>query len=201
MGRGPVDRLTATEAPASSISSVSLPREASSDNPTGRPSTVASGTLICGSPACPAMHSKPRHRLRQASSACVLMPQGGAGPTVVGMANTAPSASRASTRWRMLARRVLAAAAAAGVIVVAHCKAFSDAGGKIRIEAAHPLAVRLPDLEALDDAEVSHPGVETLVAEAHRFDCGRALHRPARRRVQVRRRSRCLHARTRRPRR
>src|SRR5437899_1460647 len=82
---GHVHYRAASSALATATSAASLPWPPTIDNPTGRPSTLAPGTLTCGTPVSPPCAASPRMRARTGSSAASGWPLRGAGHGVVGL--------------------------------------------------------------------------------------------------------------------
>src|SRR5207302_2517797 len=87
---GHVHYRAASSALATATSAASLPWPPTIDNPTGGPSTLAPGTLTCGTPVSPPCAASPRMRPRTGSSAGSDWPLSGAGNGVVGMQRIVP---------------------------------------------------------------------------------------------------------------
>src|SRR5262245_64046819 len=87
---GHVHHRAASSALATATSAASLPWPPTIDNPTGRPSTLAPGTLTCGTPVSPPCAASPRMRARTGSSADSGWLLSGAGNGVVGMQRIVP---------------------------------------------------------------------------------------------------------------
>ena len=104
---------------AKAISISSEPLAASSDKPTGSPSTSASGRLIWGMPVVPAMQVSVLMRGRKTSRVDNRSPRSGAGVGVVGRQTTTPSARTAVMRLMMACRETLAASTSASEMALA----------------------------------------------------------------------------------
>src|SRR5262249_9555868 len=100
---GDVDHVPSS-AFATATSAASLPRAPSTDRPTGRPPTVAPGTLTWGTPVRPPCAVRQLIRARSGSSAARDSPFGGAGNGVVGRQRMVPAGSSQARRARASAR-------------------------------------------------------------------------------------------------
>src|SRR3989442_3199158 len=115
---GHVHHRAASSALATATSAASLPWPPTIDNPTGRPSTLAPGTLTCGTPVSPPCAAISRMRARTGSSAGSGWPLSRAGNGVVGMQRSVPGGSshvipaRASLRTSAAHSRSLSGIAA-----------------------------------------------------------------------------------------